>query len=118
MRRYGDESTPEQRLIEEDCYFSRLNGRSWQWIGHQHWPGLEPSWAALRASSAASRYAARARARWPLKQPVQTAEDAELLMLLGTMPDADVAQRAGTSKSRVNRMRRKLGIPSWRSGLR
>lgn len=68
--------TPMQSgSIERACYESRVKwllhrasiGVTWQAIGARHWPDLDPEWAALKASCAASRHAARGGRRWPLR---------------------------------------------------
>ena len=68
-------SNAQRAAIERACYESRLKwvlhraviGVNWQAIGARHWPDLEPDWAALKASCAASRHAARGGLRWPLQ---------------------------------------------------
>ena len=118
--RYGDSSDDRLRDIERRCYRMRVAGYSWALIGAQFWPGLDDDWCALRASSAASRYAVRAARRWPLGEVPAADRDAavELLDLLGTVPDIEAARRTGRSSSSIQRLRVRCGITSWRAQSR
>lgn len=64
-----NERTPDRTLqaIERECYHWKLKGLTWRQIGERYWPKEPSDWSALKASCAASRFAAHCRRPWPLR---------------------------------------------------